>query len=45
MKGWLGMKAFWTWSGTQVTLSGMSKTGFEIVEREPIEVEGDAAFT
>lgn len=45
MEDWLGMNAFWAGSGTQVTLSEMSDIGFEIVERETIETEGDAAFT
>jgi len=42
---WLGMKAYWAGLGTDATLSQMSDIGFEVVEHETIEVEGDAPFT
>lgn len=45
MEGWLGMTAFWAGLGTEGTLSGMRQIGFEVVEWETIEVDGDAAFT
>ena len=45
MENWLGMKAFWAGLGPERTLNVLRDIGFEVVERETIDVEGDAAFT
>lgn len=45
MEDWLGMKAFCAGFGTEGTLRVVEDIGFEIIECETIETEGDAPFT
>jgi len=45
LEGWNGMDAFWAAFGTEGTLRVLGEIGFEVVEQETIEIEGDAAFT
>jgi len=46
MEGWNGMDAcYWSGYGTEGTLREMGEIGYDVVEQETIETEGDATFT
>ncbi|KAK5071467.1 hypothetical protein LTR64_004755 [Lithohypha guttulata] len=45
MEGWLGMNAFWASFGQKRVLEVVQEIGFETVDSDEIEVEGDSDFT
>lgn len=45
LEGWLGMTAYWASFGEEKTLEVVKGTGFDILEYQVEEAEGDALFT